>query len=130
MTVIKSRRYNYIFGGFTTFQWNGILVYDSDAFIFSLVNAYNTPVKMSKIYGEKAIVPDPSNGPSFGGYDIELLDNSNITASYSYIESYQLPSFTQNNEFLIGSSKFLADEIEVYALDGINLYIFHKIKNL
>jgi len=28
---------------------------------------------MSKIYGEKAIVPDPSNGPSFGGYDYQAL---------------------------------------------------------
>ena len=55
------------------------------------------------------------------GHDIKLKPKSNITFSgFSYIESYQLPSFvSERRKFLAGSSSFLADEIEVYALNGI-----------
>ncbi len=140
MTVIKSYHYNYIFGGFTTAQWNQNVnkyVYDSDAFIFSLVNVYNTPVKMSIINSKHAIYSNFNYGPTFGaGHDIELKHNSNIAFSgFSYIESYQLPSFvSERSTFLAGSSSFLADEIEVYALNGrytniiyIWLYIIYII---
>jgi len=113
LTVIKSKKF--IFGGFTTAQWNSYK-YDSNAFIFSLVNAYNTSVKMSIIYPEYAIYSDIYSG---AGYDISLPNNSNITFGYSYINCYHLPSFVKGRStFLAGSYEFLTDEIEVYALNG------------
>jgi hypothetical protein len=124
LTVIKSKQYNFIFGGFTTAQWNQNLnsyISDSDAFLFSLVNAYNTPVKMiSTYYPQYAIYSDNNYGPTFGGgHDIYLPDNSNIANGYSSIYTYQLPNFVADrNSFLAGSYNFLADEIEVYALNG------------
>ena len=117
LTVIKSKKF--IFGGFTTAKWN-MNKYDSNAFIFSLVNAYNIPVKMSIIYPEYAIYSTIDSGPLFGaGYDISLPNNSNITFGYSYINCYHLPSFVKDRStFLAGSFEFLTDQIEVYALNG------------
>ncbi len=42
LTVIKSNQYNFIFGGFTSAQWNqniSSFANDSNAFVFSLVNS-------------------------------------------------------------------------------------------
>ena len=71
LTIIKSKDYNYIFGGFTTAQWNQNVnkyVYDSNAFIFSLVNAYNIPVKMSIINSKHAIYSNFTYGLTFGAW--------------------------------------------------------------
>lgn len=55
------------------------------------------------------------------GGDIYLPNNSNITyigIFYSYIGTYQLPSFVTNKSyFLAGSQYFLIDQVEVYALN-------------
>ncbi len=122
MTVIKSR--HFIFGGFASVKLNQNFpncLYDSKAFTFSLVNAYNTPVKMSIVWPQYAICSFSDRGPSFGA-DIWLPDNSNITACNSGIYHYQLPSFltdsfTVTQSFFTGSFRFQTDEIEVYALD-------------
>ncbi len=120
LTVIKSNQYNFIFGGFTSAQWNqniSSFANDSNAFVFSLVNSYNIPVKMLVTNSQYAIYPYYDFGPTFGsGYDINLRDNSNITVGYSYIYSYQLPSFVKDrSSFLAGSYEFTAYEIEVNA---------------
>ncbi len=121
LTVIKSKKYNFIFGGFTTAQWNqntNSYITDTDAFLFSLVNAYNTSVKM--LPNNPSIYSHYNQGPTFGyGHDIYLPDNSNLVFGYTYIYSYQSPSFvTDRNSFLAGSYNFLADEIEVYEFNG------------
>jgi hypothetical protein len=69
---------------------------------------------------EYAISSYYNYGPTFsGGYDIYLPDNSDILNGYSSIYSYQLPNFvTDKISFLAGSSSFLTDKIEVYALNG------------
>ena len=124
LTVIKSKKYNFIFGGFTTAQWNqntNSYITDTDAFLFSLVNAYNTSVKILVTDPQNAIFLYYNNyGPTFGsGHDIYLPDNSNITSGYTNSYSYQLPSYvTDRNSFLAGSYNFLADEIEVYEFNG------------
>jgi hypothetical protein len=125
LTVIKSKKYNFIFGGFTTAQWNqNTCIQDSDAFLFSLVNAYNTSVKMLVTYPQYAICSYNNYGPTFGsGHDIYLPDNSNITNGYTNFYSYQSPSFvTDRNSFLAGSYYFLADEIEVYEFNGKEIF--------
>jgi hypothetical protein len=125
LTVIKSKKYNFIFGGFTTAQWNqNTCTQDSDAFLFSLVNAYNTSVKMLVTYPQYAIYSNNNYGPTFGGgHDINLPDNSNISSGYTNLYSYQSPSFvTDRNSFLAGSYNFLADEIEVYQFNGKEIF--------
>ena len=90
LTVIKSKKYNFIFGGFTTAQWyqnTNSYITDTNAFLFSLVNAYNTPVKM--LSNNPSIYSYYNYGPTFGnGHDIYLPDNANLVFGYTYIYSY------------------------------------------
>ena len=114
LTIIKTSNGN-IFGGFTTENWSGYYSYKTDpnAFIFSLINKYNYPVKLNNTNGgSNAIYSYPSYGPTFGGgYDFNIKDQSNLnTNSYSSLGySYQLPftnfssGSTEAQSFLAGS---------------------------
>ncbi len=122
LTVIKSKEYNFIFGGFTTAQWNqntNYYITDTDAFLFSLVNAYNTSVKMPVIIPQYAIYASYSYGPTFGA-DHDFYIRSDGSYGYSNLGyAYQLPSFlsygtTSAQSFLAGSYSFYPIDIEVY----------------
>jgi len=103
---------------------NGSKIYKSDpnAFLFSLTNKDNKPLKM-KIdpnQHQHAIQCSLSSGPIFGGCDIAIDNNANTTMdSYSQLGFfYKHPQYTKGtNEaktFLAGSHKFRLDEIEVF----------------
>ena len=122
LTVIKSNS-SYIFGGYTQADWYGgygIYKYDANAFLFSLVNGYNTPVKMIVTNPSQAIYASSYNGPTFGsGFDLYTSHDG----SYGYSSlgnSYQLPSFLSlygsAQSFLAGSYNFQPSEIEVYSV--------------
>jgi hypothetical protein len=120
--IIKSSN---VFGGFTSVSWDGSSGYKSDpsAFIFSLTNKDNTPLKM-KIdpnRHDEAIGCVAKFGSSFGGgIDICITNNANTTmGSYSNLgDSYKHPKYTYGSKeaqtFLTGSYKFQINEIEVY----------------
>jgi hypothetical protein len=57
LTVIKAAESGNIFGGYTEATWDESDTYKSDekAFIFSLVNKENKPVKVNVTKGKKAI---------------------------------------------------------------------------
>ena len=93
--------------------------YDSNAFLFSLTNAYNTPIKMLVTNPQYAIYSYPYYGPTFGsGNDLSISNYG----SYCYSNlgnAYKLPSFfniSSPQSFLAGSYNFQAIEIEVYAI--------------
>ena len=128
LTIIKPKESSYIFGGFTTAKWEsgrlpGIYKSDPNAFIFSLTNKDNKPVKM-KINPKRhkyAIYCFPNDGPTFGGgHDIYISNDANTAMdSYSYLGfSYSHPQYARGtNEartFLAGSLEFQMREIEVY----------------
>jgi hypothetical protein len=112
-----------IFGGFTSVSWDSSSGYKSDAnaFIFSLTNKDNQPVKMKTDPNRhhRAICCYPEFGPSFVG-DICIVNNANSTMdSVSNLGgSYKHPQYAQGtNEaqsFLAGSFRFQLDEIEVF----------------
>ena len=118
LVVIKSSNSN-IFGGYTQADWSGNgFHYDSNAFLFSLVNSYNIPVKMLVTNPQNAIYTSQYYGPTFGGGH-DLYINSDSSYGYSSLGySYQVPSFLTNSSqsFLAGSSSFKPIEIEVYAI--------------
>jgi hypothetical protein len=119
LVVIKSSNSN-IFGGYTQADWSGYYSYqyDSNAFLFSLVNSYNIPVKMLVTNPQNAIYTSQYYGPTFGGGH-DLYINSDSSYGYSNLgNSYQVPSFLTNSSqsFLAGSSSFKPIEIEVYAI--------------
>jgi hypothetical protein len=121
LVVVKSNNSN-VFGGYTEVDWSGYYQYknDANAFLFSLVNSYNTSVKMSIIQPQYAIYASTDYGPVFGGgWDLYV----ELDGNYGYSNlgfSYQLPSFftatsQQAQSFLAGSYKFPVVEVEVYS---------------
>jgi hypothetical protein len=123
LTILKAKGSEFIFGGYTMVSWDGSTIWKSDpnAFLFSLTNKDNTPVKM-KVDPNKsqyAIRCDSRCGPSFGG-DICIANNANTTMdSYSHLGgTYRHPQYEEDtieaSTFLAGSKYFQLDEIEVY----------------
>jgi hypothetical protein len=127
LTILKAKESKFIFGGYTTIDWVSSVQWRSDpnAFLFSLTNKDNTPLKM-KIDPNShhhAIRCNSSCGPSFGGVlcnDIHIASNANIKLkSYSNLgDSYKHPRYEcvthEALSFLAGSFYFLLDEIEVH----------------
>jgi hypothetical protein len=124
LSIFKAHDSSYIFGGFTTVSWestNGKWKSDRNAFIFSLKNKDNTPLKMKvdPNYHQYAIGCHSVFGPSFGG-DIVIANNANTMMDsysdlgYSYIHPQYAYRSNEAETFLAGSHQFQLDEIEVY----------------
>ena len=100
-------------------------VYDSEAFLFSLVNQPGwAPVKLNQSGShyhsgpQHAIYSCSYYGPTFGGgHDIYIANNAAYSSSsYSYHYTYSPPSGYGYglSSFLAGSSYFTPDEIETF----------------
>jgi len=130
LIIIKSTNGN-IFGGYTEQDWTGlddenVEKDDPNAFIFSLINKENKPLKMSLCDEEDGgIRCNNSVGPVFGGNEghsdlVINLDKSNKnTYSYSHLgHYYEHPDYEFESDeaenFLAGSKQFQVSEIEVY----------------
>ena len=127
LIVIQSNS-SYIFGGYTEANWDGYgYKSDANAFLFSLINGYNTSVKMPIIpqYASGALFARSDYGPTFGScFDLSISadgshgsSNSGCTPFPAY--TYQLPSFIKSGSlasqiFLGGSLYFIPIEIEVF----------------
>jgi hypothetical protein len=123
LTLLKAKENNFIFGGFTMVSWDSSSGWKSDAnaFIFSLTNKDNQPLKMKVDPNrhEYAIICNPECGPTFGA-DIYIADNANTTMdSFSNLGcTYSHPQYAFETEeaktFLADTYEFQFDEIEVY----------------
>jgi hypothetical protein len=123
LTIFKAKESQFIFGGFTSVSWDSSSEWKSDpnAFIFSLTNKDNKPLKIKINPNELdyAICCHSQRGPTFGG-DICIANNANTTTnSVSYLcSSYKHPQYeygtNEAETFLAGSFNFQLDEIEVY----------------
>jgi hypothetical protein len=82
-TIVKVKQSSYIFGGFTTVEWDSTSEWKSDAnaFIFSLTNKDNQPLKMRINPDEQhhAIFCHSEYSPTFGVGDIGIANNANTT---------------------------------------------------
>ncbi len=122
LVIIKSTSGN-VFGGYTEASWDGDWYkQDPSAFLFSLTNKDNTPVKLKqKENNQYSIMAWPNSGPRFGnGHDIFIISDSNTnTNSYSnlgrsYVHSAYAEGSNEAKSFLAGSYQFQTAEIEVY----------------
>ncbi len=118
LTILKAHGSSYIFGGYTSINWNGFGQFksDQDAFLFSLTNKDNQPCKIRQIHTAYSIYCDPDSGPNFGYDEINIYNNANTTmGSYSELgQSYKHPQPSQGKSYLAGSDPFQLSEIEVY----------------
>ena len=113
-----------IFGGFTTLAWDcNIDKFDPKAFIFSLINKEERPLKIKVKSDLYAICCWKDIGPIFGNADdadIFISSNSNTNQeSYSYFgASYKHDLYPYGSKmadtFLAGSYHFSTEDIEVY----------------
>ena len=125
LTIYKAN--GFIFGGFTSACWQSCQPaqwkFDSNAFLFSLINKENKPCKM-KIKADKhqyAIYCNLDYGPTFGGGgDIEIVSNSNANKeSFTFLGwAYKHPKYVagtnEAESFLAGEFNFKLSEIEVF----------------
>ena len=135
LVIVKSENGN-VFGGYTEKSWSSY-ENDSNAFIFSLINKLNKPIKMKCICPDKSIYCF-SDCIRFGRGDLCIgvrrdfnlfkhLDyakgsnktTNNYSNNYSNLgNSYKHPDYAYgSNEaksFLAGSYEFQVSEIEVY----------------
>ena len=124
LTIFKAKQSSNIFGGFTSVEWDSSNGWKSDlnAFIFSLTNKDNQPLKM-KIDPNRhkyAIYCHFQYVPTFG-FSINVVNNANThTRSFSdlgsvYKHSQYAHGTKEASTFLAGSFEFQLDEIEVFA---------------
>ena len=119
LTKLKAHGTSYIFGGYTSINWDSTSGYKSDpnAFLLSLTNKDNQPCKMRQINTAQSIYCGSGYGPTFGGnHDLYICDNANsIMDSFSELgRSYEHPQPSQGSSYLAGSDEFQLSEIEVY----------------
>ena len=78
LTIVKSTNKN-IFGGYTAVSWDlACYKHDSNAFLFSLVNKYNEPMKLKCNKSDYAIYGQSSCSTTFGGgNDLHIANNAN-----------------------------------------------------
>lgn len=120
LTIVKSTK-GYIFGGFTSANWyqvgdNGHYKVDPKAFIFSLKNKENLPIKIDVLNAQKAIVCNNNWGPVFGN-DLHIANNSdsNNNSQSDISHSYRSTKIKgDTSSFLAGSNKFQVLDVEVY----------------
>ena len=129
LTIIKATNSSNIFGGFASVGWESFLYgsYKSnpDAFLFSLINKNNHPLKMNVKPDsiKKAIYCLSEFGPSFG-QDLRIQferdeedhdSTSNLGFCFVFAREIQ-PALGGTFDFLSGSNYFKVEEIEVYYL--------------
>jgi len=122
---------NNIFGVYTEANLDLSKTYlreDANAFMFSLVNIFNSPVTMNIIDQRYALGISDSSGPmAFLDNSLTLLSGFNPDAGGSCRSSslnYQIPSFLDtskfSNRFLGGDFNFELFDIELYSVPFID----------
>jgi len=118
--IVKSQNGN-VFGGYTEKSWSGDgFKNDSNAFIFSLINKINRPLKI-KSDSCDSIICDAYSGSCFG-WTGDLCISSNIEGVHKNYSNfgccYPHPDFkygsNEAKSFLGGSEYFQVSEIEVF----------------
>ena len=128
LTIVKSTNGN-IFGGYAAVDWTPVYFSlcfkrDPNAFLFSLVNKDNQPIKLKCNRNGFAIFCNHYYSATFGGcsHDLCIAGKANVNqTSYSNLgHIYLHPKYAYGSaeakSFLAGSFKFQISEIEVFQL--------------
>jgi hypothetical protein len=123
LTVIKNSL-GYVFGGYTAVPWSApsfpTYKSDSTAFLFSLTNPANNPLRLKVIKPEEAVVHYSDSGLIFGGgYDLTYDSFDSDHYNCMSFKSYQSPTGLKGDEggkYVLGGSnhKYKVLEIEIF----------------
>jgi hypothetical protein len=123
LTVVKAQGRANIFGGFNPDSWSVSGSYGTDrrAWLFSLVNSYNKPVRLEPT-GSSMGYNSSGYGPTWGGgHDLHVNNNMKSTSNYCAPNDFRtvksgFDSVSVDANLLSGSSNFTVEEIEVFAV--------------
>ena len=114
LTLIKSKKFDQIFGGFTKQPWDKSNQPGkcSETFVFSLTKKK----KLSILDEECAIFKSGSAGPVFGNGDIYICSDSDKNAdSYSNLGvGFDATNMSNSVAFFAGEESFMVKEMEVF----------------
>ena len=121
LTILKSKKYEFSFGGYTEAKWSSLVKFETDpnSFVFSLANKENRQCKIKTIFDCFSIYSDASRGYGLGVNDIFVTNNANKCYSHSHLGStYKHPQHAAGSHeaksFMAGLEYFQLSEIEVY----------------
>jgi hypothetical protein len=130
MTLIKNT-HGYVFGGYTAVPWSSppsqISHSDTTAFLFSLKNPSNNPLKLKVIEPDNAVFHDLTMGPVFGRYyrgrDLSYYYFNQVNNCMKF-KSYESPdgeNGVEGGKYVVGgpTNFYQTAEIEVFQI--INL---------
>ena len=150
VTIIHSKQFNHVFGGFTKIKWikqnkqirkNDNNDNDDDTFLFLLRSNDNNNMNkdLPKLFELKTSLKNPilvehgtSLGPCFGFEDIHILGNMSDVHSY-YNGSFNLlknhnstihPLSGRDNNSIIGSN--IVDRFQAYKIEVFQLIVEQK----
>ena len=125
LSIIKETG-GFVFGGYTSTAWServNTYTYDTKAFLYTFKNPNNSPMKLElkRADGYQAMHSYSSYGPTYGGHDLHVADNSNgntnshLNLGVNYYGPNGLTS-TNAGVFLKGGSNyhFQTTEVELF----------------
>jgi len=122
LTVVKATT-GYIAGGYASVSWASRegSVFDSNAFLFTLTNPSNMPLKLAVTNSNGALRDEMTYGPTFGyGADLHISDNSvHNMNNHIYSTSYSYPNGNSGyagGMFMLGANPFQVAEVEVFVV--------------
>jgi len=117
LTLIESTE-GCLFGGYSECEWKSIAGYGTSdkSFLFTLKNVHGIPpTKLDNILNKYSICDHPRYGPTFGGFDLYICNNSNTDKSSYSIHPHSYRDTTGKGMTLFaGNQYFTTKEIEVY----------------
>jgi len=127
LTLIKNT-HGYVFGGYTAVPWSSPSSYtdhsDTTAFLFSLKNPSNNPLKLKVIESDYAVHHHSTYGPVFGrfvkGRDLSFynFDDSSNCMDFKSYESPDGKNGDEGGKYVVGGSTnyYKTVEIEVFQI--------------
>jgi len=127
LTLIKNSL-GYVFGGYTAVPWsspsNATEFSDPTAFLFSLKNPSNNPLKLKVVEPEFAVMHFSHYGPIFGRYNdcrdlsFYYFTNPNNSMKFTSYESPDGKEGVEGGKYVLGgtTNKYKTVEIEVFQI--------------
>jgi hypothetical protein len=113
----------FVFGGFTTVEWDSTSDDKSDdslkSFLFTLKNPHNVPARKFALKAEEkqwAIRCEPASGPCFGDMDVSDNCNANPFSFTNLCDHYTNDTGLDGKTVFTGSQYFKVKEIEVFEI--------------
>ena len=125
LTLIKNKL-DYVFCGYTAVPWSSLSsgTYHSDAtaFLFTLTNPSNNPLKLKVIKPEKVVVHSSVWGPGFGVGDLRYysFDDSDNCMDFESCESPNGLDEEEGGKYVLGGTSNFYKTLDIEVFEKVN----------